>query len=216
MSLLLVAGLSFSSHGDELSAHKLIEQLSRLQEFSASFTQTIYGSAIEVLQVSDGDIAIVRPLKFRWHLSTPYEQLIVTAGKVLYIYDPDLEQVQLRDTREALSGTPALLLAGDPKEVADLFDILLLDTLPETLENQAEGDVVYSLRPKQQDSLFSDIRFFFHNDMPISIEIRDALGHLTRVDFFDLKLNAGIPEKTFLFEIPNGVDVIGDAKVTAS
>lgn len=193
-----------SSAIEESASDQLQQQLQKLQAFSAHFKQTVYGAAYEELQSSEGVIAVVRPLKFKWQLEEPYPQTIVTAGDILYIYDPDLEQVQLRDASEALKGTPALLLAGDPKEVDALFNIALIDTN------------VYSLRPKQADSLYSEIRFFFTGDEPTAIEIRDSLGQLTRIDFHEQKLNAKVSDDEFIFNIPEGTDVIGDAKISAS
>ena len=214
--LLLVAMFVVSYTGavvaDTNSANALQALLMELQTFRAEFKQIVYGNAAQELQSSSGILSVERPLKFRWQLIEPYAQLIVTSGKLLYIYDPDLEQVQIREASGALKGTPALLLVGDPAEVANLFEVILLDPSSEDTDNTT----VYSLSPKQADSLFAEIRFFFSNGVPASIEIRDALGQLTRVEFFGQSLNASISGKEFEFVIPEGTDVLGHAEVPAS
>ena len=55
---------------------------------------------------------IARPQQFKWVLLAPYPQTIVTVGDRLYMYDPDLQQVQVKPLADALTGTPALVLLG--------------------------------------------------------------------------------------------------------
>jgi outer membrane lipoprotein carrier protein len=204
-----VIGLAVNVSADSKSVSSLKMQLTNMQSFRAKFSQTLYGNSTQEVQSSAGVISVQRPRKFRWQLTEPYPQLIVTGGRLLYIYDPDLEQVQVRNAAEALKGTPALLLAGDPAEIDSLFEVVQLDPAPDEAANSA----VYSLSPRQTDSLFSEIRFFFVNGIPESIEIRDALGQLTRVEFSGQDLNTIFPSEEFEFEIPQGVDVIGNAEI---
>jgi len=209
---LLMAANSHAVYADLKSASGLQEQLTNLQSFRATFNQVVYGNSVQELQSSTGTVSVERPLKFRWQLIEPYAQLIVTSGKVLYIYDPDLEQVQVREAAGALKGTPALLLAGEPAEIVDLFEVILLDSLAEEPANS----IVYSLSPRHADSLFTEIKLFFLDGVPTTIEIRDALGQLTRVDFSEQILNAKIASDEFEFDIPAGIDVLGNAEIPAS
>jgi len=208
----VAAGYAGAIIAEPESASGLQAQLIQVQSFRAEFKQIVYSNNVQEQQSSTGLISVKRPLKFRWQLIEPYPQLIVTSGELLYIYDPDLEQVQVRDASAALKGTPALLLAGDPAEVASLFEVILLDPSPDEPANST----VYSLSPRQADSLFTEIRFFFQDGVPASIEIRDALGQLTRVEFSQQTLNAGISGNEFEFTIPDGVDVLGNAEIPAS
>ncbi len=209
---MLIAGFDGKVAADSVAAGQLKTQLTQIQSFSARFKQVVYGSSAQELQSSSGSISVERPLKFKWQISDPYPQLIVTSGSRLYIYDPDLEQVQIRETTNALKGTPALLLAGDPEDVGKLFEVVLMAQLPD----DPVETTVFSLSPRQTDSLFAEIKFFFHNNVPNSIEIRDALGQLTRVEFFQQTLNHKFPASEFEFDIPVGIDVLGNAEIPAS
>src|SRR5690606_41802687 len=37
-------------------------------------------------------ISLKRPRKFRWHTDPPLEQLLISDGEKIWLYDPDLEQ----------------------------------------------------------------------------------------------------------------------------
>ena len=63
-------------------------------------------------QSSEGYLRVARPQQFKWVLLAPYPQTIVTVAIALYVYDPDLQQVQVKPLAEALTGTPALVLLG--------------------------------------------------------------------------------------------------------
>jgi outer membrane lipoprotein carrier protein len=82
------------------------------QSLRADFGQTVTDANGKVIQQGQGEMLIARPGRFRWEYRKPYEQLIVSDGKRLWVYDPELEQVTVKSVDEALGNTPALLLAG--------------------------------------------------------------------------------------------------------
>ena len=116
---------------DEASV-ALGERLAAIHQFEARFTQTVFGSRGEVLQDADGRLAIERPQRFRWEVDAPYPQLIVTAsgpeGERIYIHDPDLDQVTIRSLDDSLTGTPAMILAGDPDQITTQFEVSRQDS----------------------------------------------------------------------------------------
>ena len=60
-------------------------------------------------------MVLARPDRFRWRYSEPYEQVIVSDGKAVWIYDADLKQVTVRPMGQAMAGSPALLLSSSQR-----------------------------------------------------------------------------------------------------
>ena len=61
----------------------------------------------------EGQFLLKRPHRFRWNYTAPYQQDIIADGDWVWVVDKDLEQVSQQSQKEALRGTPALvLLAG--------------------------------------------------------------------------------------------------------
>src|SRR5687768_14553364 len=109
---LLLAGMD--AHGANAAdgkqrAEQFLEGLEGLQ---AQFTQKLTDSSGQVTDESRGTLAIKRPNRFRWDYRDPYEQVIVSDGTRVWMYDSDLDQVTVRKLDTALSSTPAMLLSG--------------------------------------------------------------------------------------------------------
>jgi outer membrane lipoprotein carrier protein len=88
-------------------------QLERIHSFSASFIQLTQDGLGTTLQKVEGFMQVAKPGKLRWQTRGVYEQLVISDGQSLWIYDADLEQVSIKDMDNRLSETPALLLSGD-------------------------------------------------------------------------------------------------------
>ncbi len=77
---------------------------SRKEAFSGSFSQkTIYADSNETT-LSSGRIWLKAPDKMRWEYQSPEKQILVSDGKTVWYYTPDLNQVMIGkvdDIREA-------------------------------------------------------------------------------------------------------------------
>ena len=108
LAFALLAFIPFAGAADTSSAvSQLAALLEPVQHLKAEFTQTVMGARRELLQSAEGYVRVARPQQFKWVLLAPYPQTIVTVGDRLYIYDPDLQQVQVKVLAQALTGTPA-------------------------------------------------------------------------------------------------------------
>src|SRR3546814_18614119 len=63
-------------------------------------------------KAQSGEFSFRRPGQFRWSVKKPYAQLIVSNGKTVYQYDPDLAQVTERNVDQYIAPSPAALLFG--------------------------------------------------------------------------------------------------------
>jgi len=159
------------------------------------------GARRDLVQSSEGYLRIARPQQFKWVSLTPYPQTIVTVGDKLYVYDPDLRQVQVKRLDQALAGTPALVLLGTPDDIAAQFDVTRVD---------AEDGLQFALVPKNPDAVYTEIRMTFVAKRLDRIEVVDSLGQVTDVNFSNLEINGPLAADEFQFSIPPDADLIGD------
>ena len=182
------------------AAEDLVAKLQGLESLRGGFEQTVLDQDGRRAQEASGTMEVARGNRFYWHTERPYEQLAVSDGETVWVYDADLEQVVVRPLNENLSETPALLFGGKPADVAEAFAIS---------ERSREGEAVtYRLKPKGNDPLFDQLDVTFQGDQPSSMRLQDALGQQTVIDFRDLVVNTGIDASLFNFVPPEGTDVI--------
>jgi outer membrane lipoprotein carrier protein len=191
--LCLAAG---QAHADAMDT--LREFVSDVKSGSADFTQTVTSTDGARKKVSSGSFEFARPDRFRFAYRKPFEQLIVSDGQQVWIHDIDLEQVTVRKTSQALGATPAALLAG-----AALDKEFELSAQP-----RAEGLDWVLAKPRQADSAFQSMRIGFKGKELAAVDILDAFGQRSRLMFTGFVANAALPDATFRFVPPSGVDVI--------
>ena len=87
---------------DEISAsQKFFDYLNGIESLEANFLQEITDQDGVVLETSQGFLKIKKPNKYRWAYFSPMEQEIVSNGDKIWIHDPELEQVVVRDTLDS-------------------------------------------------------------------------------------------------------------------
>ncbi|MDX1300495.1 MAG: outer membrane lipoprotein chaperone LolA [Pseudomonas sp.] len=201
--MLLLTVLSITSVAavadDEVAVQRLTELLNQAQTITARFSQlTLDGSGTQ-LQEAAGQLVLKRPGLFRWHTDAPMEQLLVSNGEKVWLYDPDLQQVTIQTLDQRLTHTPALLLSGDVSKIRENFDI----------SHKEGGNVVdFILKPKSKDTLFDSLRLSFRNSVLNDMQLIDSIGQRTNILFLSVKMNEPQDDAQFTFEIPAGVDVI--------
>ena len=193
--LLIMPSLLWAAPTDEL-----LSKLQKLESMKGQFEQMVLDQGGTHMQEAEGDFQVARGNRFYWSTEMPFEQLAVSDGNTVWVYDKDLEQVVVRPLSQDLGQTPALLFGGKPADVAEAFTIS---------ERSREGKTItYRLKPKGKDPLFDQLDVTFQGDQPSSMRLQDALGQQTVIDFRDLTVNSGIDDSLFNFVPPEGTDVI--------
>ncbi len=188
----------------------LVKQLAGLQRLTADFeqsTKTTNNKTVQkkgltaqhMNQTFKGVMKVERPGKFYWETTSPAKQTIVTTGKVVWIYDPDLQQAVRQSLDDQVANTPALLLSGNTSQIMDAYRV----TQPDRTK------LYYTLYPKQDDGAFQSLTISFGaNKAPTLMILQDSLGQTTYVRFSNIKVNPAIPASVFNFEPPKGTDII--------
>jgi outer membrane lipoprotein carrier protein len=168
----------------------------------AAFTQTVTSPDGAKTKTSSGRFEFARPDRFRFAYEKPYEQLIVSDGAKVWIYDPDLQQATARPAAQAMGATPAALLAG-----ASLERDFELKPLP-----NAQGLEWVEAAPRTQDAQFNaqfkSLRVGFAGKTLAAIEITDSFGQKSQLRFSGVETNVSLAPEAFRFVPPAGVDVI--------
>src|SRR5690606_35806332 len=105
--LLALATLLFMAMGnvalaDEQSLLELQRLLSQTRSLQGDFEQVTRDQDGQIVEENTGTFAIKRPGLLRWHIEEPFEQLLVSDGENLWVYDPDLEQVTISTVDEQM------------------------------------------------------------------------------------------------------------------
>ena len=194
--ILSVASLSLQA-GEALE--EFTSRLKTLDSMSTEFSQVTMDQNGEVLQSLSGTLSVQRPGKMRWQTNPPYEQLVVSDGSSVWVYDMDLEQVTIRNLEAKLQETPALLLSGDVSNIADSY----------SASKEQVGDVVrYRLKPLDASQLFEALEFDYADDEVEFMRIFDAAGQITEIRFTSQETNTEFDPAAFTFIVPDDVDVI--------
>lgn len=187
----------------QAAANKLSAMLSSTQTLSGGFSQLTLDSTGTQLQEASGQMVLQRPGLFRWHTDPPLEQLLVSNGEKVWLYDPDLLQVTVQKMDQRLTHTPALLLSGDVSQISENF----------TITYKEGGPVIdFILTPTAKDTLFDTLRLSFRNGVINDMQLLDAVGQRTNILFMDVVVNAPVDAGEFVFNAPAGVDVIEDGQ----
>jgi outer membrane lipoprotein carrier protein len=130
----------------------------------------------------------------------------VSDGTRLWIYTPELRQVNVSAAPAALAGPAGSFLEG-LGQVREHFQPRFLNPAQPT---DAEGLIVLDLAPKQRQPLLA--RLIISVD-PRSWLVRqavvhDELGNTVTVRFGETTVNSGLPDALFVFVPPPGVAIV--------
>ncbi len=201
--ILFAAGIiGTSAHAQ--SAQEIVkhgqERYQTIQTFSAEFEETFTWVLTKESRTSAGRFFIKKPDKFRLESQ---KQTIASDGKTVWRYAPQDSQVFVTDAEE----DPDFPLLKDL-----LFDYVENYTHV-LLGEEKLGEVpCFRLRlvPKAEDSYISEMQIWIDKKQWLTKKIiyTDMQKNLTTYTLSDIKVNKRIDDKTFLFIIPEGAEVI--------
>lgn len=178
--------------------------LDGLKTWRAAFTQSLTDARGRTRGVTRGTLVLQRPGRFRWESApdgaAPGAQVMVADGRNLWFLDRDLEQVTVKPAGDALTATPAALLAGTaPLRVA--FEV--------QAEARRDGLEWVAVRPRAADAEFRRARFGFAGLELRRLELDDKLGQRAELVFARSERNGEVRPDELAFTPPAGADLIG-------
>jgi len=167
--------------------------------FYATFVQSVYDNNGELVRESNGEVSLLPPVKFRWDYASPFKQELVSNGETLWLYDDDLQQVTVRNAKEALANSPILLLTGD---------VALEDEFAVKEVGERDGLGWVELKPLDEEADFDAIYAAMDSAGLRILDMRDKLGQSTQIQFDNIQVSNQLNSALFEFEVPEGVDVV--------
>lgn len=170
----------------------------RVQSGRASFTQTVIAPDGTRRRTTTGVFEFARPDRFRFAYARPFEQLIVSDGRKVWLYDPDLNQASSRRADQAIGSTPAAILSGSAIESE--FELAPLPS--------EEGLDWVQATPRVRGGSIERLRVGFKGDTLAAMDITDSFGQRSQMRFTAFEANVALGADRFRFEPPAGADVI--------
>jgi len=201
IGLLLFSSTASAADASKTTGERYLENfLAHTRTLQAHFQQTLRTRKGEVLQQTSGQFYLSRPGRFRWNYTEPYDQIIVSDGKRIWIYDVELAQVTVQKQSASLPTTPMALLK-DSTSLHESFKIEPLD--------QRDGIYRLRLQSKNAESDFGEIIVGVDEQGLRFMQLHDQFEQVTDIIFSDIKTNITLAEELFRFAPPEGVDVFG-------
>ncbi len=183
------------------NAQLLSVSLAPYGQFNAQFNQSIVDATGKSISDASGSMTIAQPNKLHWNQLNPSEQIVVTNGATLWLYDADFEQVTIRDMSEGMNALPAAIFAGDVEAIESTYQVDI-----DTLDTQ----VTYQLTPIVEAAQFKLLVIKFNDGVITDMIIEDYLGQVTTTQFSSVESLASVDPYLFEFVAPSGVEIIDD------
>ena len=183
------------------ASEQLFELLSPINSFSANFSQQLLDSKGISYQKLTGVLHGQKPNQVHWTVFQRAAQTIVSNGALLWLYDPDLEQVIIEPYANNPETNPVSLLLGGPHQISESFSLI-----EQKLVNESTRQFV--LEPIKLNALYTQLIIEFTHGSLSGISFSDNLGQKTIIEFQNFILNPSFKDNFFTFKIPEGVDVI--------
>lgn len=177
----------------------------KITDLRAEFNQNAFNRSLGQTIKAEGIVYLKKPGKMRWEYRTPTPQQIVSDGKFIWVYTPELNQVNVGEAPRALAGPAGSFLAGLGR-VREAFTVRFLNPL----KVDETGNPVLDLRPKRPEPLLT--RLILTVD-PRSFLVRkavlyDQFDNTVTMEFTKMSVNAGLTNALFAFTPPKGVAVV--------
>jgi outer membrane lipoprotein carrier protein len=201
-TLLSSASADTSDIANSTALQQLVEKLQQIRTFSGTFVQYAVDQKGKRIQESRGELKADRSGLFYWQTFEPLQQIVVSDGKVVTVYDPDLEQATVQAIGQQAQTTPAILFSGDTARIGENFIV--------DFNNRFENTLQFILKPKTGESLFDQLLVRFEGNNVRELRITDALGQESTMSFIETQVNQAFPASTFTLNLPEGTDIIRD------
>ena len=192
---LLAFNLSYSAEGPSLNINEYLNEIHSLQ---ASFKQSIFSPANDVIDYTEGSFLLKKPGNIMWQFTVPSLKRIIVRNQKISTYDANLNQVVIVPFSDRYQSSLAnILLKND--SLMSYYQI----------SSETSNNNVYSviLVQKKSNNLFTRIKITIVEMLLTEIKLWDASGQSIGISFDDVILNAPLADSSFEFSIPKGADV---------
>jgi len=196
--VLLLLLTACSARAADSDIERLEHVLAGLDQLDVTFEQYVHGVEGELVEFATGRFIMQRP-QFRWVVDDPYPQVIVSDGKLLKVYDPDLEQVTERELAQALEGTPLGILSRPDGRLRDEFQLLSHD--------RRDNAEYFMLAPLKPQTKAQRVEIWLEGQSLKRLDVLDEFGGRLRLEFKSAAKSPP-PAEPFVLKVPAGTEVL--------
>ena len=201
----VAGGVASASSGpacpEDLTA-RVQKDYQSLTGFEARFTQTdqrLNGKGAR----AKGRLAYQKPGRMRWEYEPPEEQLLVTDGATVWLFDPLLENVTVQPLQAMTRGTPLSFLLG----LGDLGKEF--SCRAHTVTPPDDGLQYLELLPRTAVPGLAFVQLGVNTQFRFTaLRMVDSEGSIRTIRLEGMTLRNSFPQGHFLFSIPDGMEVI--------
>ena len=203
--LLLVPAIAHAQSLDEV-VNGVESTYGKITDLRAEFTQTARNKSLGQDIKAEGVVALKKGGTMRWDYKSPAPQQIVSDGTSLWVYTPELNQVNKGNAPKALAGPAGSFLSGLGK-VREEFTVRFLNPAS---PRDGSGRPVLDLTPKQPTPLLT--RLVLTVD-PKDYVVRQAVlydqfQNTVTMQFNKVQVNPGLSDSLFVFTPPKDAAVV--------
>jgi outer membrane lipoprotein carrier protein len=178
----------------------------KIVDLRAEFTQTARNKSHGQDIKAEGIVLLKKGGKMRWDYKNPAPQQIVSDGTSLWVYTPELNQVNKGNAPKALAGPAGSFLSG----LGRLREEFTVRFLNPASPRDGAGRPVLDLTPKQPTALLT--RLVLTVD-PKDFVVRQAVlydqfQNTVTMSFNKVQINPGLSDTLFVFTPPKDAAVV--------
>ena len=172
--------------------------LNKNESFQGSFNQIVFDNQGQIIEEANGKVIFKKPHFFKWIYKKHHQNQIISDGEIIYIYDPDLSQVIMSQFSQSNSNNPSLIFFQ--KNIEKFFKVTT---------KSIDGELWYRCQSLSDDADYESLELKFDSQGKVlAMNIIDRLKNKILVNFEDIQTNIKINEATFLFNVPENVEII--------
>ena len=186
--------------------HLIQKNYQSIRSFSGRFIQSSHRSDTEIgPKIAEGLVSYKRPGKMHWLYEAPEEQLLVTNGQTMWLYDHLLENVTVQKLEKITEGTALSFLLG----LGNLKTDFIHRDISKNLLIGQDGLIV-ELEPKKSTANLAFIQLNVHPETYNlqTIALMDQQDNYRTIQLMNMKYNLEIEDNIFEYTITNDMEVI--------
>jgi outer membrane lipoprotein-sorting protein len=213
--LLVLAAVLISGCTEQMSADQIAARMEAKQESIKDFSATMVMTSSFAGETENTQVKIMTktPDKTRSEFIEPAEfagTVMVRNGSTMWMYDPAKNQVTKTELPE--DKPFEMDYTSIVKDLMDENDISYKGT--ENVGGRSTYVIEATPKDESKRKFISKTRVWVdrENWMLLGTEMYDADGNpMVKVEYRDITFNTGIPDSEFIFEVPEGVEVMEES-----
>jgi len=215
--LLVLAAVLISGCTEQMSADQIASQMQAKQESIGDFSATMVmtSSFAGETETTRATIMTKMPDKTRSEFIEPAEfagTVMVRNGSTMWMYDPVKNQVTKMELPDMGDEPFEMDYTSIVKDLMDENDISYKGT--ENVGGRSAYVIEATPKDESKRKFISKTCVWIdrENWMMIGTEMYDADGNpMVKVEYRDITFNTGIPDSEFIFEVPEGAEVVEES-----